>query len=72
MTTQQWAERTPDDFVFKVKAFRLFTGHQTQPRVKYRMARGSACQSFVVRFRNRQSVWVVADTSHGRDNLPRA
>ena len=32
-TTQQWAERTPDTFVFNVKAFRLFTGHQTQPRV---------------------------------------
>jgi hypothetical protein len=31
--TQQWAERTPDDFVFNVKAFRLFTGHQTQPRI---------------------------------------
>jgi len=24
-----WAERTPHDFVFNVKAFRLFTGHQT-------------------------------------------
>src|SRR5215212_2791097 len=31
-TTQQWAERTPDDFVFNIKAFRLFTGHQAQPR----------------------------------------
>lgn len=28
VTTQQWAERTPADFVFNVKAFRLFTGHQ--------------------------------------------
>lgn len=27
-----WAERTPDDFVFNVKAFRLFTGHQTPPQ----------------------------------------
>lgn len=26
---QLWAERTPADFVFNVKAFRLFTGHQT-------------------------------------------
>jgi uncharacterized protein YecE (DUF72 family) len=26
-----WAERTPDDFVFNVKAFRLLTGHQTPP-----------------------------------------
>ena len=27
-----WAERTPKDFTFNVKAFRLFTTHQTQPR----------------------------------------
>ncbi len=32
-TTQQWAERTPDHFVFNVKASRLFTGHQAQLRV---------------------------------------
>ena len=32
-TAQLWAERTPAHFVFNVKAFRLFTGHQTQPRV---------------------------------------
>ena len=25
-------ERTPEDFTFNVKAFRLFTGHQTQPK----------------------------------------
>src|SRR6187200_1123213 len=31
-TTQQWAERTPEHFVFNIKAFRLFTGHQAQPR----------------------------------------
>jgi uncharacterized protein YecE (DUF72 family) len=30
---QLWAERTPQDFVFNVKAFRLFTGHQTSPTV---------------------------------------
>ncbi|KAG0774174.1 hypothetical protein G6F22_014277 [Rhizopus arrhizus] len=24
-----WAQRTPDDFVFNIKAFRLFTAHQT-------------------------------------------
>jgi uncharacterized protein YecE (DUF72 family) len=28
---QLWAERTPSDFVFNVKAFRLFTGHATSP-----------------------------------------
>lgn len=27
--SQAWVERTPDNFVFNVKAFRLFTGHQT-------------------------------------------
>jgi uncharacterized protein YecE (DUF72 family) len=26
---QLWAERTPPDFTFNIKAFRLFTGHQT-------------------------------------------
>jgi hypothetical protein len=26
-----WAERTPDGFVFDVKAYRLFTQHQTPP-----------------------------------------
>jgi uncharacterized protein YecE (DUF72 family) len=30
---QLWAQRTPQDFVFNVKAFRLFTGHQTAPIV---------------------------------------
>jgi uncharacterized protein YecE (DUF72 family) len=33
---QLWAERTPDDFVFNVKAFRIFTGHQTQPAVLHK------------------------------------
>ena len=30
---QLWAERTPPDFTFNIKAFRLFTGHQTSPLV---------------------------------------
>ncbi len=30
-TAQLWAERTPADFTFNIKAFRLFTGHQTSP-----------------------------------------
>jgi uncharacterized protein YecE (DUF72 family) len=30
---QLWVERTPAHFVFNVKAFRLFTGHQTSPTV---------------------------------------
>lgn len=28
-----WAERTPAHFTFNVKAFRIFTGHQTPPEV---------------------------------------
>jgi uncharacterized protein YecE (DUF72 family) len=32
-TAQLWAERTPNGFVMNVKAFRLFTGHQTSPAV---------------------------------------
>lgn len=27
-----WVERTPEGFVFDLKAFRLFTGHQTEPK----------------------------------------
>jgi uncharacterized protein YecE (DUF72 family) len=32
-TAKLWAERTPERFVFNVKAFRLLTTHQTQPKV---------------------------------------
>jgi uncharacterized protein YecE (DUF72 family) len=32
-TAEQWCARTPADFVFNVKAFRLFTGHHAQPEV---------------------------------------
>jgi uncharacterized protein YecE (DUF72 family) len=32
-TAQFWSERTPDHFVFNVKAFQLFTGHHTLPQV---------------------------------------
>ncbi|HEY2865235.1 MAG TPA: DUF72 domain-containing protein [Casimicrobiaceae bacterium] len=28
---QLWTDRTPENFVFNIKAFRLFTGHQTAP-----------------------------------------
>jgi uncharacterized protein YecE (DUF72 family) len=33
---QLWAERTPEHFTFNVKAFRLFTGHQTSPAVLHK------------------------------------
>jgi uncharacterized protein YecE (DUF72 family) len=35
-TAQLWAERTPPGFTFNVKAFRLFTGHQTPRLVLHR------------------------------------
>ncbi|MEO8079825.1 MAG: DUF72 domain-containing protein [Caldimonas sp.] len=35
-TAQLWAERTPTGFVMNVKAFRLFTGHQTTSVVMHR------------------------------------
>lgn len=31
-TAALWATRTPPDFTFDIKAFRLFTGHQTEPK----------------------------------------
>jgi uncharacterized protein YecE (DUF72 family) len=33
ITSRLWVERTPQDFVFDVKAFRLFTQHQTSAKV---------------------------------------
>lgn len=30
--THRWAQRTPPGFIFNIKAFRLFTGHQTPKR----------------------------------------
>ena len=30
-TAQLWADRSPQDFIFDVKAFRLFTGHPASP-----------------------------------------
>ena len=40
-TAQLWAERTPDHFVMNVKAFRLFTGHQTSPAVLHKDIRAA-------------------------------
>jgi uncharacterized protein YecE (DUF72 family) len=36
LNAQLWAQRTPEHFVFNVKAFRLFTGHQTSPDVLHK------------------------------------
>ena len=35
-SSQLWAQRSPTGFVFNVKAFRLFTGHQTDPVVLHK------------------------------------
>ncbi|MDE2628954.1 MAG: DUF72 domain-containing protein, partial [Burkholderiales bacterium] len=40
-TAQLWAERTPNGFVMNVKAFRLFTGHQTSPAVLHKDIRAA-------------------------------
>jgi uncharacterized protein YecE (DUF72 family) len=52
-TAQLWAERTPPGFVMNVKAFRLFTGHQTSPTVMHRdlqpLLGGAAGASFFYR-----------------------
>ena len=40
-----WAERTPDGFVFDVKAFRLFTQHQTPPDALTKDIRGGLAPS---------------------------
>jgi uncharacterized protein YecE (DUF72 family) len=38
-TAELWSERTPDDFTFDIKAFRLFTGHSTPLRALPRALR---------------------------------
>ena len=40
-TAQLWAERTPNDFTMNVKAFRIFTGHQTSPTVLHKDIRAA-------------------------------
>ena len=45
-TARLWAERTPPDFVFNVKAFRLFTGHPAQASALPADLRGSTKERF--------------------------
>ena len=40
-TAQLWAERTPNHFTMNVKAFRIFTGHQTSPIVLHKDIRAA-------------------------------
>jgi uncharacterized protein YecE (DUF72 family) len=44
---QKWAERTPDDFTFNIKAFRLFTGHQTPMKMLPKDIQGELALHFV-------------------------
>lgn len=46
-----WVERTPEDFLFDVKAFRLFTQHPTQPQAIPADIRGALPQSLRTRER---------------------
>ncbi len=39
--SQLWSERTPEGFLFDIKAFRLFTQHQTPPSALTRDIRES-------------------------------
>jgi uncharacterized protein YecE (DUF72 family) len=50
-TAQLWAERTPEGFVMNVKAFRLFTGHQTSPTVLHRDLQQALIDELWRRFR---------------------
>jgi uncharacterized protein YecE (DUF72 family) len=44
-TTHLWAARTPASFRFNIKAFRLFTGHQTSPVVLSKDVRAALPQT---------------------------
>ena len=44
-TAQLWAERTPNGFTMNVKAFRIFTGHQTSPIVLHKDIRAALAPS---------------------------
>jgi uncharacterized protein YecE (DUF72 family) len=58
-TAELWNERTPDDFTFDFKAFRLFTGHPTPLRALPRAIRDGLPATFADR------------TSVYQDDLPR-
>jgi uncharacterized protein YecE (DUF72 family) len=44
-TAALWAERTPPDFTFQVKAFSLLTGHPTRPSAIYRDLRPDSAKT---------------------------
>jgi len=49
--SQRWVERTPEQFVFNMKAFRLFTGHQTDPKVLHKDIRDALGASKMLYYR---------------------
>ena len=84
-TAQLWAERTPRDFTFNVKAFRALTGHPFQAKVlpkDLQLALGagprkSLLQGFVggaadsaLGFVLRRRRALAAERQTGRDSLP--
>jgi uncharacterized protein YecE (DUF72 family) len=52
-TATLWAERTPEGFEFNVKAFRLFTGHQTSPTVLHQDIRQALGPHLPLQFHHR-------------------
>ena len=60
-TSKLWAERTPDDFVFHIKMFRLLTLHWTEPSALPRDLRPLAPPSEKERFYLRDAPKELAD-----------
>lgn len=60
-TAQLWAERTPSNFTFNVKAFRALTGHQFDARVLPKdMQRALGAQSGNLYYKDRLTFGVCA------------
>ena len=47
--SELWVERTPQDFTFNVKAFRLFTTHRTQPKALPKVVREELSQELAAK-----------------------
>ena len=60
-----WVEHTPEDFTFNVKAFRLFTTHQTPPRFLPRNVRDELPPSLA----NKRSLYYKELSSRLKDQL---
>jgi uncharacterized protein YecE (DUF72 family) len=60
-----WVERTPEDFVWNVKAFRLFTGHQTPANALPRDVQ----EALSPHFRSRRTIYYKDVPDEIRDEL---